>query len=43
MCRSMGQSKKDRAVNIMRVKKFQRDFEAAESRALEAESTLDSF
>merc|ERR1719414_358156 len=29
--------------NIMRVKKFQRDLEAAESRALDAESTLDSF
>ena len=87
MCRSMGRSKKDRAVkklllqseegrkniiilqksldklcekikmykrqleeqecisnsDIMRVKKFQRDLEAAESRALDAESTLDSF
>merc|ERR1719507_2002228 len=29
--------------NIMRVKKFQRELEAAESRALDAESTLDSF
>ncbi len=29
--------------NIMRVKKFQRELEAAESRAVDAESTLDAF
>jgi hypothetical protein len=29
--------------NIMRVKKFQRELESAESRAVDAESTLDAF